>query len=435
LTQIPLLFAALLLALGLGAFFSASETALFSLSPVQRKRIGESRSHLDRRVAGLLERPTELLATILVGNTGTDVLSAVVATTIFHQLEIAHGVILATIFDTILVVLVAEILPKMIAVNAAVPIARISVDPLYALTKILRPATAAVNALSDFVLARVGAHGRTQMVSGRELRTLFEEVARDRLISPEERKIARNIFGFSETTVDEILTPRVDVAAVSRDTPRADLLGLVAASRHARVPVWEGSVDNIVGFLNAKELLLNPEADLESLLNPVLVVPDSAPASQVFLDLRRRKLNLVVVVNEYGETQGIVTKEDLLEEIVGEIYDEFETEERPIVRIGPGEARVDGRVLLAHLNEELSLDIPDEGARTVNGFLAELAGAVPVRGAVYTHEGVSFEVLEVRKHAVSRCRIRFGEPAAAPAGRAAGAVEEGAGSRSGREAP
>jgi CBS domain containing-hemolysin-like protein len=201
------------------------------------------------------------------------------------------------------------------------------------------------------------------------------------------------------------MTPRVDIRSADQRVSAEALAEVIRISRHARIPISDGSIDRILGFINAKEYLLNPGASLEQLLKPVLIVPETKRVNEIFHEIQRRRIGMVVVVDEYGHTVGIITKEDLVEEIVGEIYDEYEADQQPIVKVGPDRFLVTGQVAVDELAERLGVEFETESV-TLNGLLADLLGEIPRAGERVTHEGLRFQVLEVRRHRVHRCEVR-----------------------------
>jgi len=221
------------------------------------------------------------------------------------------------------------------------------------------------------------------------------------------------VFAFFETRAYEIMTPRVDVLAVSVDVPREELVRQVIAARHRRLPLYRGSLDHIVGFVNAKELLLSQKAPLETLLRPVHFVPERARLTRILSEIQARRLSLLVVVTEFGGTAGILTQEDLIEEVVGEIFDEQERDEAPeIETLGEGLWRVNGLLTLTDLAEVVGLDLPSGPAETVAGHVAHLLGRPPRRGDTAAEGPVRYRVLQVRRHRAHRVEVGMLAPAA-----------------------
>jgi putative hemolysin len=412
----------------LSAFHSASETALFSLNRIQLRRLEHSRRRRDRAVVRLLERPAEVLSAILVANTLVNV--AFTAVTTDFLLDLAgstpsQAAGMATFIASVLIITLGEITPKTIAIRFAEPIARLVARPLRLDLLLLKPLVALLSGIAHAVLRLIGIRdfgGLSSLTPG-DLRVLFEEVGEgDAVLSEAERRIAARIFEFSSTRATEVMTPRVDIRSADRHASPEALAEVIRNFRHTRIPISDGSIDQIIGFVNAKEYLLNPGATLDELLKPVHIVPEFKPANEIFHEIQRRRIGMVVVVDEYGHTVGIITKEDLVEEIVGEIYDEYETDPKPIVKVGPDRYLVTGQVTVAELAQKLGTELAAGGAVTLNGLLADLLGGIPRAGDRVAHGGLEFQVLEVRRHRVHRCEVRR-LTAAATAGVPAGAAK------------
>lgn len=397
--------------LALSAFFSSSETALFSLNRIQLRRMQAGRGGRERAVVRLLEHPAHVLSAILVGNTLVNVAFSALTTDFLLELlslTPGHAAGLATLVSSLLILLVGEVTPKTLAIRFAEPFARFEARPLRLVVFLLRPLTALLSGIAHSVLRLIGISdplAGTGALTPGDLRVLLEEVGEDAVLSNEERRIAGRIFEFSSTRANEVMTPRVDIRSADRRVSPEALADVIRSSRHTRIPISDGSIDQILGFINAKEYLLNPGATLEELLKPVLFVPETKPANEIFHEIQRRRIGMVVVVDEYGHTAGIITKEDLVEEIVGEIYDEYESDQKPIVKVGPDRYMVTGQVTVAELAEELGVELAAE-AVTLNGFLAEQLRGIPRAGDRVEHEGLEFRVLEVRRHRVHRCEVR-----------------------------
>jgi CBS domain containing-hemolysin-like protein len=314
-----LLLTLLILLLICSGFFSGTETALFSLNRVERRRLKEGKSVHSQLIARALQRPRELLSTILFGNTLVNVATSVTATLLFQKLLTAHSLAAAIVVDSLLVLFIG------IAVNQPMPLSRAAIKPLHFFAKLSSPLVWVFDRSASGVLRVLKVPEEASgALSPSEVEILFEEAGRRETITPEERRIASNIMRFSETTTEEIMTPRVDVAAAPLDISREALEQVMIEARHSRVPIYEESIDHVVGFVSTKEFFLNPNREIRELLKPVAIFPEGARVHRVFRHMQKNLLNMAVIVNEYGVTSGIVTMEDLVEEIVGEIYDEYE---------------------------------------------------------------------------------------------------------------
>jgi Mg2+/Co2+ transporter CorB len=407
LTPIIVVLAILVL---VSALFSGAEAALFSLNQIQIRQFQAHRDRASRGVLRLLATPQKLLNTLLVGNTLVNVAITSVATWIAVRQLGERGVQIAVLLASLVILLVCEILPKTIAVNFPRTVSRSSSIPITLLMTLLAPLTYAMTAVAGF-LGRamrlpVLDRGSTRRVTATELRAALEDIDEEAGMSRLESLLVQNILDFSRTTAEEVMTPRIDIVAAPLTADKEQLRRLIADSKHARIPLHEGTIDAIVGFLPSREFLLDPSARIANLLRPVLIVPEKAPIDRIFHDLRKGRWRMAVVVNEYGETVGIITLEDLIEEVVGELHDEYEPSVEEILEVSPGVFEVRGRTSLADLGGRVEVDLPQEQAVTVNGFLCALHGGFPRPGAVLRWGSLEFEVLEVARHRIQKARVR-----------------------------
>ncbi|MBD3161103.1 MAG: DUF21 domain-containing protein [Candidatus Eisenbacteria bacterium] len=402
--------AILLLLTALSGLFSGSEAALFSLNRAQIRQLEAREDRLSRILQRLLARPQALLNSLLVGNNLMNVaISTVVASYAISRFG-AVGVELAILVGTALILLFGEILPKSIAVSFPAQVSRAAALPLYSFLQMLRPLTWVATSLSKGLLRLVRegepASQRDRRVTPHELRAVLEEIDEDAGMSKLESRLVQNILYFPRTTAEEVMSPRVDITAAPVTAPFEELLELIRTTKHSRIPLYEKTVDAIVGYLPARDFLLAPTDHIGKVMRPVLIVPEKATIDRVFHEFRKGHWKLAVVVNEYGETVGILTQEDLIEEVVGELSDEYESVEEEIVGTGPGTYEVRGRASLQDLGTELEADLPLEQAVTVNGFLCSLYGGFPRKGTVLRWKDLEFEVLEATRHRVQRARVR-----------------------------
>lgn len=388
-------------------FFSGTETALFSLNRVERRRLKEGKSVRSQLIARALQRPRELLSTILFGNTLVNVATSVTATLLFQKLLTAHSLAAAIVVDSLLVLFIGEIIPKTIAINQAMPLSRAAIKPLRFFAKLSSPLVWVFDRSASGVLRVLKVPEEASgALSPSEVEILFEEAGRRETITPEERRMAHNIMRFSETTTEEIMTPRVDVAAAPLDISREALEQVMIEARHSRVPVYEESIDHVVGFVSTKEFFLNPDREIRELLKPVAIFPEGARVHRVFRHMQKNLLNMAVIVNEYGVTSGIVTMEDLVEEIVGEIYDEYEKAEELIQPVGPDEWLVLCRAPIEDVNDACGLSLPEGASVTLNGYLCDEFGEIPVPGRTIERNGARFTIEQSTRRRILSCRVK-----------------------------
>jgi CBS domain containing-hemolysin-like protein len=255
--------------------------------------------------------------------------------------------------------------------------------------------------------------------AGRLLAQDMEDLASNgelsRLLDQEEREMIQRVFDLSETVVREIMVPRIDMVAVEETTPIPDLLKLLREKRHSRIPVYRERIDSIVGFLHIKDLVLNTgeleKLQLQDIIRPAHFVPETKRADDLLSDMRARRMHLAIVVDEYGGTAGLVTLEDVIEELVGEIQDETDKEQPLIVRLADGSFRIDAKVDLDDLNERLEVNLPADEYDTLGGFLYGLAGKIPIPGDRFRDLGLEFVISGVRGKRITQVLVRRVEPA------------------------
>jgi CBS domain containing-hemolysin-like protein len=402
-----LLLALLIFLLICSGFFSGTETALFSLSRIERRRLKEEKSARPQLIVRALQRPRKLLSTILFGNTLVNVATSATATLLFQKLLHSHSLAAAIVVDSFLVLFFGEIIPKTIAVNYAIPLSRASIQPLHLFKRLSSPLVKIFDWAAHLILGVLNVREESSRgLTPSELDILFEEAGRKKTITPQERRIAHNIMRFSETTAEEIMTPRVDLVSAPLDMSHEALEQIMIEARHTRIPIYEEGVDHIVGFVSTKEFFLNPDNEIRNLLKPVAIFPEGAKVHRVFRHMQKQLLNMAVIVNEYGITSGIVTMEDLVEEIVGEIYDEFEKAEELIRSVGLGEWIVLCRATIEGVNEACGLHLPEGESVTLNGYLCDEFGEIPSPEQTIDRNGARFTVMKSTRRRIVSCRVK-----------------------------
>lgn len=416
-------------------FFSGTETAFFALNRVNLRRLERDGSRRSARVLAVAAQPQDLLNTVLVGNNLVNVAISVLATMVVLENWPRFGVGGAIVVTTLTVLLLGEVTPKTLAIRFPETFARLAVDPYRLIRALLRPLTSAVAWLAALLLRAIGLKpippGHTSLFTRAELDTLLEGADEEGVMTARESELVQRILEFSQTRIEEIMTPRIDMAAAPADLEREELVTLVVAARHSRIPLYRRTIDDVIGYLKVRDFLLDPDRRRELLIRPVVIYPERALASKVFYEMQRQRSSMVIAVNEYGETVGMLTREDLVEEVVGEIWDEYESSRGPIRALGPGVWMCEGGANLEELGEELERELPTEDAVTLNGFLTGLYGALPPREARITWEDLVFIPLEVTRHRIQRVRVELragGDPGVDRSG-------DGGADRGGRRGP
>ncbi len=388
----------------LSAILSGAEAAYFSLGRTRLKELAEQQGETPGPLTPLLEQPHELLVTLLVGITVVNIGASALAAAIAEQLFGSHGLAIAIAAMVFLLTIFGEVLPMTLAVEYPVRFASWVSRPVVWLSMALKPIRVGLGAFAAITVRLVGSERRRGQpeISEEELRTLVDVGAREGVVERSEREMIHKVFELEDTLVREVMVPRPDMFCLDVTTEPAQLLPLLREQLHSRVPVYEETVDQIVGVLYTKDLLpylsgLPADFSLRPHLHPPYFVPGSKRADALLREFQAKKLHLAVVVDEYGGTAGLVTLEDLLEELVGEIRDEYDEDERLIQRVAPRSFRVSGRLAIDELNTATGLQIPDDAFDTVGGWVLDLFGRVPHKGEKTEADGVRVAVEKVER--------------------------------------
>jgi CBS domain containing-hemolysin-like protein len=388
----------------LSAILSGAEAAYFSLGRTRLKELAEQQGEAPGPLTPLLEQPHELLVTLLVGITVVNIGASALAAAIAEQLFGSHGLAIAIAAMVFLLTIFGEVLPMTLAVAYPVRFASWVSRPVVWLSMALKPIRVGLGAFTAITVRLVGSERRRGQpeISEEELRTLVDVGAREGVVERSEREMIHKVFELEDTLVREVMVPRPDMFCLDVTTEPAQLLPLLREQLHSRVPVYEDTVDQIVGVLYTKDLLpylagLPADFSLRPHLHPPYFVPGSKRADALLREFQAKKLHLAVVVDEYGGTAGLVTLEDLLEELVGEIRDEYDEDERLIQRVAPRSFRVSGRLAIDELNTATGLQIPDDTFDTVGGWVLDLFGRVPHKGEKTEADGVRVAVEKVER--------------------------------------
>jgi len=363
--------------LALSAFFSASETALALLSKAKPPSLARAGGWIADLLERMQENPNRFFTTIRIGNHLVNVAASCLATLITFQTVSSHALGIATGIMTLVILVFGEILPKSLALRNHLLIARLAVGPIYWLSKLLYPLVVFLNFIPRMA-ERIQGPPR---VTEAELLTMVEAVEEDGQIKEREKELIHNIFEFDDTSASEIMTPRADMFVVDVHTTLD--LPAIFKSGFTRIPVIDGDMDHIIGILNIKDLLLPssgspPAIDLRQIMREPYFVPEHKKLDKLLQGFKRRKQHMAIVVDEHGGVSGLITLEDALEEIVGEIIDETDVIETTIVPVAPGEWRVMGKTEIGEVNEKLQMNIPDTGEYdTFSGYVLNQTGRIP----------------------------------------------------------
>ncbi|WP_436925306.1 hemolysin family protein [Halosimplex amylolyticum] len=401
--------------IGLSAFFSSSEIAMFSLPAHRVEALVEDGRRGANTLKGLKDDPHRLLITILVGNNLVNIAMSSIATGLFGlYMSQGQAVLAATFGITAIVLLFGESAPKSYAVeNSESWSLRIS-RPLKLAEYVLMPLIVFFDYLTRIVNKVTGGRSAIEesYVTREEIREMIETGEREGVLDEEEREMLQRTLRFNNTIAKEVMTPRLDMDAISTDASISEAIEQCIHSGHARLPVYEGSLDNVIGVVHIRELVRDQnygetedgDLELEDLIEPTLHVPESKNVDDLLTEMRNERLHMVIVIDEFGTTEGLVTMEDLTEEIVGEILEGGE--EEPIDYVGDDTVVVKGEVNIEEVNEALDIDIPEgEEFETIAGFIFNLAGRLVEEGEVIDYDGVEITVEGVENTRIMKARV------------------------------
>ncbi|QZA89312.1 hemolysin family protein [Salinarchaeum sp. IM2453] len=404
----------LVILLGLSGFFSSSEIAMFSLPAHRVEPLVEEGRKGAKTLKQLKEQPHRLLVTILVGNNIVNIAMSSLATGLLAYYGVGQGasVAIATFGVTAVVLLFGEAAPKSYAVENSESWSLRIARPLKISEYLLLPLVVTFDHLSRYVNKLVGGRSTIEStyVTRSEIKDMITTGERAGVIEEDEREMLQRIFRFNNTIAKEIMTPRLDVTAVSTEDSIDDALATCVQSGHTRLPVYEGSLDNIIGVVIVEDLVRESvygereDITLSDLINPTLHVPESKNADELLTEMREQRVQLAIVIDEFGTTEGIVTMEDMVEEIVGEILEGEEPE--PIEQIDDQTIIVQGEVNIEEVNEALDIELPEgEEFETIAGFIFNRAGRLVEEGEEIEYDDVSIRVETVENTRIREARI------------------------------
>jgi len=420
------LFSIFLLIL-INGYFAASEIALISLRKSKVRHLVKSGDRTARRVQGLQEEPERFLATVQIGVTLVGTLASAIGGVIaierikplLHDMPVtfvsraaepfAVGLVVSAI--TYITLVVGELVPKSIAIRFSEQIAFFTAAPIDGLSRLFRPILRVLTISNNVILKffRIPPEHEPVLVSEDEVKYLIREGRKTGVFEPAEENLIHSVFKFTDTVVREVMVPRTDIVGVISGSGLDAILRTMNDKGYSRLPVYAGTIDNVIGVVYLKDILSlhmqNQAFVLEDVLRKPYIVPPNKKVSVLLKEMRERRIHLALVGDEYGGIDGLVTMEDLIEEIVGDIRDEQEKDLREIDEVASNRYIVDGKTDIGKLNEKLAVTLPEEDFETVGGFVLGLFGRLPAEGDQVRFENLMFTVLRLRRNRIARIRI------------------------------
>ncbi|MCI8992449.1 MAG: HlyC/CorC family transporter [Eubacterium sp.] len=407
---------ALIILVILSSFFSSSETALTTVSKIRMRTLAENGDKHAKIVLSVTSDTGKMLSAILIGNNIVNLSASSIATTLALKLFGSMGAGIATGLLTLIILIFGEISPKTYASIYADKIALKFAPFFKTYILILTPVIFIINILAHGFLRlfRVNPKDAVPAITEDELKTIVDVSHENGIIESEEREMIQNVFDFGDALAKEIMIPRIDMECISIDNTYEEIIQIFRENKFTRLPVYENTTDNVVGILNMKDLLLAEDTthfSIRSFLREAYFTYEHKKLAELFIEMRKNSINMTIVLDEYGSTAGLITLEDLLEEIVGEIRDEFDfDEEDTLTRIGDGEYLVLGSMNLEDLGDALDAPLASEDYDSVGGYLLEQLGHLPKIGeSITTESGIFLRVEKMDKNRIEKMYLRMPE--------------------------
>ena len=395
----------------LSALFSSSETALTTVNRIRIRTLAGQGDKRAMTLLAVLQNPEKMLSVILIGNNVVNLYASSLATTVTLSLFGSKLVGVATGILTLAVLVFGEVAPKTMASRNAEQIALRAAGPVKCLMWLFTPLVFVVNNLARLVMKLFGADrpGKRELMTAEELRTIVQVGHEDGVIENSERKMIDNVFDFGDRNARDIMIPRIDMTCIDVEADYDELMEVVREEKYTRIPVYKESADTIVGILNIKDLLFRAQDKpfrIAELMRKPLFTYEQKKTSELMVEMRKNYTNLAIVLDEYGVTAGMVTMEDILEEIVGEIRDEYDRdEEKSIRRIAPNTYLIEGNVKIDDVNEVLQLHLASEDYESIGGYVLEQLEHFPKEGECVTKGGISFTVTRMEQTRIAEVKL------------------------------
>ena len=406
----------LILLLCLSAFFSSSETALLSISQMRIRTLVDEGNKRAMTLERVVSNKSKMLSAILIGNNVVNLsASSLITSLVINHFGNAY-VGIATGIITLLILIFGEISPKTMATLQAEKVALKVAGIISVLMKILTPVIFIINLLAGGVLRLMGVdpNAKTDTITESELRTIVDVSHEEGVIESEERRMINNVVDFGDTQAKDVMVPRIDMVFVEENTTYDELMEVYRENMFTRIPVYRDTTDNVIGIINMKDLLFYEKSTdfrLKNYLREAYFTYEFKKTSELFMEMRQNSVSLAIVLDEYGATAGLITLEDLLEELVGEIRDEYDADElKSFQKLSDREYRVEGSMKLDDINDALELSLSSEDYDSVGGLIIGALDHVPVAGEGVTVDNIRFVVEKMEKNRIEWVRMTLPAP-------------------------
>lgn len=403
---------ALVLLVAMSSVFSSSETAITSVSKIKVRQLDQKDNKNAHLLKKLHDNMQTTISTILIGNNIVNIAASSIATILFTNIFHQNGALISTVVMTVFVLIFGEVLPKTIAQYKNKSVALKFSRFIYLLTIVFKPIVKVLNLLTRLVIKLfVGEDEDSSTLTEEELKTLVEVSEEEGVLKNQETEIMINALELKETLAVDIMTPRTSMASVDIEDAESDLKEIIKNITYSRIPVYEDSIDDIIGVLHIKELahkIIEDDRDFKvrDILKPAFYAYEYIPVVDLFKQMRTKNISISIIIDEYGGTSGIVTMEDILEELVGEIDDEYDNE-KEVTKLSDNEYLVDPEMRIDEVNERFDLDIQSDKFDSIGGFVIELLDRMPKSKDEVEFENLKFVVVNVDKRKITQLMIIF----------------------------
>ena len=409
----------LIILLFLSGFFSSAETSLISVSKMKMRALAEEGNHRAQKVLDITEDSSKMLSAILIGNNLVNTFAASITATIAYSFG-GYAVSIATFIITLLILIFGEITPKTIATQHNEGMALFYAGIISFLMTVLTQIIVVINFVSKIILKlfRIDMNKSTQRMTENELRTIVDVSHEEGVIETDEKEMINNVFDLGDAKAKEVMVPRIHVVFAEIGTSYEELIAIFRKEKFTRLPIYQGTTDNVVGTINMKDLLLYKDNMKDFKISKILRKPyftyENQKVSDLLVEMRKTSINIAIVLDEYGETSGLITLEDILEEIVGEIHDEYdEHEEEYIRKVKDREYIIKGFVSLNDLNDELDLDLESEDFDSIGGLIIDKLNRLPqLHDRIVLEDGTILEVHQLLKNRIEEVHLILPQPKA-----------------------
>lgn len=418
-SEITLLLVLIVLLL-LSAFFSSAETAFITVSNIKIRSLIEEGNKKAILVNRIIENKSKMLSAILIGNNLVNITASALATLLAQKMFGEYAISFATGILTILVLIFGEITPKSLATINALKLSLAYAKVIYGIMYILTPFIFVINFLANSLMRLLGVNpdAKTSSITETELRTIVDVSHEEGVIEKEEKQMINNVFDFGDAIASDVMVPKVDMTMADINSTYDELIQIFRKEKYTRIPIYQDTTDNVIGIINMKDLLLyNPEHifDIRNYLRSAFYTYEGKKISELMMEMKKTSVNIVIVLDEYGVTSGLITLEDLLEEIVGEIHDEYDIDDEDDVReISNNKYLIEGHIKISDLNDRLGLRLHSDEYDSIGGLIIEKLDRFPTPGDKIIIDNVSLKVISMDKMRINTVEITIFTPAAPP---------------------